>query len=39
MKAFFDWIDAMPLTTVEVIIILGLICFIMLYPYGSRRRA
>jgi hypothetical protein len=39
MKAIFDWIDSMPLTNVEIIIILGLICFIMFYPYRSRRRA
>lgn len=33
MKAICDWIDAIPLTTVEIMIILGLICFVMLYQY------
>lgn len=37
MKAICDWIDALPLTTPEIVIIVGLLCFIMFYPYGTRR--
>jgi hypothetical protein len=33
MKSICDWIDAIPLTTLEIMIILGLICFVMLYRY------
>jgi len=38
MKKICDWIDSIPLTTVEIIIILGLICLIMFYPYKAMKK-
>lgn len=37
MKAICDWIDALPLTNAEIVIIVGLVCLVMMYPYRSGR--
>ena len=36
MKALFDWIDALPLNTVEVVMILCVMLIVFSYPWGNR---